>query len=70
MDTLNPFKATEDGKAESLLKEQKQKEQLRLDEEESLIAEKKARASKGLLGRGSLIKTSETGMAKKLSGEM
>lgn len=48
-------------KQEEQLKEQKRKEKLRLQEEESEVNRRKAMASSKSAGRSLLVKTSETG---------
>lgn len=60
-----------DKRAEALQAEQQQKEKARLAEEESELERRKAVASSRVGGRGSLIKTSPSGVtaaSKKLGG--
>ncbi len=65
MGSMLGSKPKKDREAERLMAEQKQKEDLRLKEEESKLAETKARM-KGM-SKTSLIKTSERGITSNLS---
>jgi hypothetical protein len=61
--------AKKDKKTERLMKKQKADEELRLAEEESVIARRKALGTVGTSGRSLLTKTSQRGVTK-FSGEM